>query len=112
MDQFRYLGVTPSGTAVHGVVEAKNRREAEKAVAAIAARRQITVNELQKKVAFRYKVRSDSQRVQVGEQKAFSKAELEEALEHLGFDVVKVQKKLFVSPSKRSLAGSGSAPSS
>ena len=95
MDQFKYTAKDIRGKTVQGVLEAIDKKEAKKKSESIAGKRRLKIQSIQKKVNFIYRVRRGTQEIQNGEQKAYSKEELQVALEKLGFKVLKVQKKLF-----------------
>ena len=96
MELFRYTAKNIKGKLIQGTIEAENKKDAKKTIDSLARKRRLRVQNIQKKVSFIYRVRRGTQEIQTGEQKAFSKEELQAALEKLGFKVLKVQKKFFV----------------
>ena len=94
MPEFRYQGVSPSGKLVRGVLFAKSRREAKRRLREIEAERGIRVTQLQRRATFLYKVRKGTEKPIQGEQRAFSKEEVEAALRRMGYNVIWVRKKL------------------
>ena len=96
MELFRYTAKNIKGKLIQGTIEAENKKDAKKTIDSLARKRRLRVQNIQKKVNFIYRVRRGTQEIQTGEQKAFSKEELQAALEKLGFKVLKVQKKFFV----------------
>ena len=94
MPEFRYQGVSPSGKLVRGVLFAKSRREAKRRLREIEAERGIRVTQLQRRATFLYKVRKGTEKPIRGEQRAFSKEEVEAALRRMGYNVIWVRKKL------------------
>ena len=95
MEFFRYTAKDIKGKQIQGTVEAANKREAKKTIEVIAGKRRLKIQNIQQKVNFIYRAQRGTQDIQTGEQKAYSKEELQAALEKLGFKVLKVQKKLF-----------------
>lgn len=94
MAEFRYQGVYVSGRPVQGLLNARTMKEAKRRVGEIATKRHFRVTMLQKRVTFVYKVRKGTEKAVQGEQKAFSKEELEAALRRMGYQVIRVQRKL------------------
>ncbi|MCK5329834.1 MAG: type II secretion system F family protein, partial [Candidatus Marinimicrobia bacterium] len=95
MDQFRYTAVSLQGKRVQGAIEAKNQKEAKKTAQEIAAKRKLAFQSIEKKVTYIYRAKRTGQEITTGEQSAYSKEELQQALERLGFKVLKIQRKLF-----------------
>jgi len=95
MEQFRYKAKDIRGKVLLGYIEANNKKDAKKQSESIARKRRLNIISIEKKVNFIYRTRRGTQEIQTGEQKAYSKEELQAALEKLGFKVLKVQKKLF-----------------
>ena len=94
MPEFRYQGVSPSGKLVRGTLFAKNRGEAKKRLGQLEAERGIRVTQLQRRATFLYKVQKGTEKPVQGEQRAFSKEEVETALRRMGYRVIWVRKKL------------------
>ena len=95
MPEFRFQGVKPGGRAVQGVVSAETRAQAKKIVTDLAAKNQFKLTDLRTRSVFVYKVRRNGEKPVTGEQKAFTKEEVQQALQHLDFQVLSVYKKLF-----------------
>lgn len=94
MPDFRFTGVKPGGRVVQGVLSAESKSEAKKIVQDLAQRNQFKLTELRPRVSFIYKVSKDGEKAVKGEQKAFSKEEVQQALERLGYKVLYVQRNL------------------
>ena len=94
MPEFRYQGLNPSGKLVRGALFAKNKKEAKKRIGEISAARKFRITGIEKRATFTYKVQKGVEKPIHGEQKAFSKEEVEEALRKMGYRVIRVQKKL------------------
>ncbi len=92
---YRYQGLTASGKLVQGVISATTKMEAKKRAAELASKHGFTLSAVQKKRTFMYKVQKGLDKPISGEQKAYSGDEVKNALERLGFKVIRVQAKLF-----------------
>ncbi|MEX2585393.1 MAG: type II secretion system F family protein [Balneolaceae bacterium] len=95
MPQFRLSATARSGKLIKSEFEAPGKREAQKRVRLLAEKQGITVNEVQQKQTYMYKVQKEGKSVVKGEQEAFSKEELERALARLGYKVLSINRKLF-----------------
>src|SRR3990172_8577279 len=95
MAEFRYSGLNPQGKRIVGFVEAKNRNEAKQKISVLAEQHSFIINSIDTKSTYLYQVKRKNGEISRGEQKAFSKDEVDLALRRLGFEDVKVQKKLF-----------------
>lgn len=94
MEQYKYTLTTLGGKQIQGILEVDNKKAAKKAALELAAKRKLTFKGLDKKATFIYKVKKPGQETTEGEQQAFSKEEVQVALERLGFRVLNVQRKL------------------
>ncbi|MGC8654589.1 MAG: type II secretion system F family protein [Candidatus Kryptoniota bacterium] len=94
MPDFRFTGVRPGGRMVQGVFSAESKAEAKKIVQELAQRNQFKLTDLRPRVSFIYKVSKDGEKPVKGEQKAFTKEEVQQALERLGYKVFYVQRNL------------------
>src|SRR5690554_187650 len=94
MAEFRFSGQSAAGQPVQGTVFAPNKRTAQKKIASLADRHKFTLNDLEQRAFYRYKVKHPSGKVVSGEQKAFSSEEIEAALSRMGMEVLSVQKRL------------------
>jgi type IV pilus assembly protein PilC len=95
MPEFRVEGVTPSGKAVAGVITADNRKSARQRADDMAREKKFKVTGVYERLNFLYRVQKGSDKPIDGEQKAYSKEEVRQALEKMGYKVVYVRKKLF-----------------
>lgn len=95
MSDFRFEGMTISGRAVQGFVSADNARIAKKKVIHLITQRKIKLTRIQKRRVFIYKVRKGNEKPFIGEQKAFTKDEVRNALRRLGYEVVSIHPKWF-----------------
>lgn len=99
MADFRFQGVVPSGKMVQGTITATNAAEAKKKIQELSKGRAFRLNKLEKRVTFIYKAQK-GEKILEGDQKAYSKAEVESALTSMGYKVLYVRKKLQVSMGK------------
>ena len=94
MAEFRYQATNVTGMLVTGVLTAKNRSQAKKAAEDVCRARQIHLSGLQKKYTFIYKVQQGVGEPMKREQKAFSKEEVQNALQKMGYRVISIRKRL------------------
>ena len=95
MPEFSVEGVTPSGKAVAGAITADNKKSARQRADDMAREKKFKVTGIHERVNFLYRVQKGTEKPVDGEQKAYSKDEVKQALEKMGFRVVYVRKKLF-----------------
>ncbi len=93
MPEFRIEGVTTSGKPVQGVLEAESSRAARQKASALAQQRNFKLLHVIPRATWVYKVQRGTEKPQMGEQKAFSKAEVQEALQKMGYRVIYVQRR-------------------
>lgn len=94
MREFRFSGVNLAGAAVRGTVFAPSRRAAQQRIADLAERHEFHPDQVEQRFTFLYKVRHPSGQVVKGEQKAYSPDEVRAALERLGLEVIRIERKL------------------
>ncbi|HOJ02656.1 MAG TPA: type II secretion system F family protein [Bacteroidota bacterium] len=99
MADFRFQGVVPSGKIVQGTITAGNATEAKKKIQDLSKGRSFRLDKLEKRGTFVYKAQKGD-KVLEGEQKAYSKDEVVNALVQMGYKVVFVRKKVGVSIGK------------
>jgi len=95
MKQFRYNATSANGKLVKGILEAANKKEAKLLAQKLTLSKKLTLRDLETRSTFLYRIQRPDQEVVKGEQQAFSKDELQQALERLGYTVLKIEKKLF-----------------
>ena len=95
MAEFRYKGVTSAGKPAQGTIVASNQFDAKQKIKSLAATRGLRVHELQKKSAFRYKVRKADKGIQKGEVLAFSRDEVRDSFLRMGYQILEVRRRLF-----------------
>lgn len=94
MKEFRFVGVSQTGEPIRGNVYAPSRRTASKRVEVLSDKHSFEPELLEERHTFKYKVKHPNGTISVGEQKAFSKNEVTDALERLGLEVLVVRQKL------------------
>jgi len=95
MTDFRISGITRKGKRFQSEIEADSKQSAQEKVKILEQKKGLRQTELEEKKTFIYKVKQNGSKPLTGEQQAYSKEELEQAFSNLGYEVVKVQKKLF-----------------
>jgi type IV pilus assembly protein PilC len=95
MAEYRIEGMTVAGKPVSGVINADNITDAKRRAGKIAAAKKFKLKTVRQRSTFIYRVQRGSDKPIDGEQKAFSRQEVEEALRKMGLKVVYVRKKLF-----------------
>lgn len=94
MVELRFIAAKPSGQVISGMINAETYSEGKKKITKLAQQNQLLVQKIEKKSTYVYKIRKGKERPTTGEQRAFSKDEVEVALKKLGFEVVSIYKKL------------------
>lgn len=100
MPEFRIEGITVAGKPVQGLIDAESRRAAKTKAAQLATQRKFKLVNVVPRATWVYRVQRGTEKPIVGEQKAFTKGEVEEALQKMGFRVLRVQRRLFDFKSK------------
>jgi type IV pilus assembly protein PilC len=95
MSEFRIEGLSSAGKAVQGVIEAENPRVAKQKAHQMAIQRKFKVIRVLPRTTFLYKVQRVGEKPITGEQKSFTREEVQDALYKMGFRVLTVRKKLF-----------------
>ena len=95
MADFRYTAVNLRNKTVRGIISDRNIKNAKKIVEGICKRNNLRLLTIEKKVKYLYSVQKRNEKPSRGEQKAYSKDEITNALQKMGYRVLKVQKKLF-----------------
>lgn len=94
MPDFRFEGTTLAGRSVQGSISADSLSEAKKKIQQVAAKHKVNVASIKKRKTFLYKVKKGNESPIRGEQKAFAKEEVEQALKKLGYQIISIQPKL------------------
>jgi len=95
MIELRFSAEKPNGQLISGSLTSETFGEGKKKIHKLAEKNQLKVKNIERKSTFLYKIRKGNEKPVVGEQKAFTKAEVVAALNKLGYNVVSVNKKFF-----------------
>ncbi|KAB2926068.1 MAG: type II secretion system F family protein [Bacteroidetes bacterium] len=95
MPEFRIDGVSLSGKPVQGIINADTIKAAKEKAAQMARERKFKVSNVHPRTTFLYRVKKGNEKPIDGEQKAFTKQEVTDALSKMGYQVVYVRKKMF-----------------
>ena len=95
MIEFRFSAEKVSGQIINGSLSAASSSEGKKKIHRLAEKNQLKIKNIEKKSTFLYRVRKGTDKPIKGEQKAYSKKEVEEALSRMGYEVLSVNKSLF-----------------
>lgn len=93
MPDFRLKAISDNGKLINTEFEATSKRKARKRVNTVAHSQGFDVKAIDKKATYIYKVRRGLKKPVTGEQKAYSKREVEQALVNLGYKVIRINKK-------------------
>lgn len=100
MVEVKFTAQKSSGQTITGTLSADNRGEAKRKINLLAEKNQLKILNTEKKTTFLYKAARGKEKPIRGEQKAFNKKEVEEALTRLGYSSFSVNKKLLDFESK------------
>jgi len=95
MIELRFIGQTINGQQVSGTIVGSNSNEVKKKLSELASKRNIRIIKKEKKRTFIFKAKKGNQKPLTGEQRAFNKKEVEDALTRLGYKVISINPKLF-----------------
>ncbi|MBI1937479.1 MAG: type II secretion system F family protein [Ignavibacteriales bacterium] len=94
MIEVRFNAVKPNGQSITGNLSEPTFKEAKQKINKLAERHQLKISSIEKKGSFIYKIKRGKEKPIIGEQRAFSKDEVANALRKLGYEVVSVNRKL------------------
>jgi type IV pilus assembly protein PilC len=94
MVEFKFTAQKLNGQTITGTLSAISVGEGKKKIQRLAEKNKLKVSTIQKKSTYLYRVRKGKDKPIRGEQKAFSKKEVEDALARLGFKVLSINRKL------------------
>jgi len=100
MVEYKFIAQKSNGQSITGTLAALTSREGKEKIQKLAERNQVKIISVEKKSTFLYKAQKGNDKPTKGEQKAFNKKEVEEALARLGYKVLSVNKKLLDFQSK------------
>jgi len=94
MAEFRIEGLTSTGKPVQGILEAESAKVAKKKASELARQKSFRLLHVIPRSTWVYRVQRGTEKPLTGEQKAFTKGEVQEALQKMGYRVIRVQKRL------------------
>jgi len=94
MVEYKFTAQKLNGQSISGTLTADTSSDGKKKIQRLAEKNQLKLVTVEKKSTFLYKAQKGTDKPIRGEQKAFNKKEVEEALGRLGYKVVSVNKKL------------------
>jgi type IV pilus assembly protein PilC len=94
MVEFKFTALRPNGQSITGSLSGSSVSDGKKKIQRLAAKNKLKIKSIQKKSTFLYRVRKGNEKPIRGEQRAFDKTEVEEALKRLGYNVISINKKL------------------
>jgi len=94
MVEFKFTAQKINGQTISGTVTAGSVAEGKKKIQRLAEKNKLKLSDVQRKSTYVYRVRKGKEKPIRGEQKAFSKKEVEDALARLGYKILSVNKKL------------------
>src|SRR5262245_38573632 len=95
MAEFRIEGITSVGKPVQGILEAENAKAAKHKAGQLAKQRNFKLLHVIPRSTWVYKVQRGTEKPIMGEQKAFTRSEVQEALQKMGYRVLRIQKRMF-----------------
>ena len=94
MVELKFTAEKLNGQAINGSLSANSFTEGKKKIQRLAEKNQLKVRKIERKSTYLYKVKKGNEKPITGEQKAYTKKEVEDALSRLGYKVMSVNKKL------------------
>jgi len=94
MVEYKFTAQKLNGQTITGTVTANSTSEGKKKIQKLAEKNKLKLSDVQKKSTYIYRIRKGKEKPLRGEQKAFSRKEVEEALARLGYKVLSINKKL------------------
>jgi len=94
MAEFRVEGLSPAGKLIQGMIDSENLSGARDKAKQMAAQRRFRLLKVLPRGTFIYRVQRTGEKPITGEQRAFTKEEVQDALSKMGFRVLSVNKKL------------------
>ena len=94
MVEFKFTAQKLNGQTISGTLSATSVSEGKRKIQKLADKNKLKLSTIEKKSTYLYRVRKGKEKPISGEQKAFNKKEVEDALARLGYSVLSVNKKL------------------
>ncbi len=93
MPEYRYIGASVTGKPVQGIIFGQDKKQVQQKLKRLIHKKGIRIDAVQERAVYAYKIQKGVEKPFRGEQKAFSKEELESALRKMGYKVHYVRKK-------------------
>lgn len=94
MIEVKFTAQKQDGQAISGSLSVASYGEGKKKIQRLAEKNQLKINAIERKVTYLYKARKGTDKPIRGEQKAYSKKEVEDALTRMGYKSLSVNRKL------------------
>jgi len=94
MIEVKFTAQKQDGQAISGSLSVASYGEGKKKIQRLAEKNQLKINAIERKVTYLYKARKGTDKPIRGEQKAYSKKEVEDALTRMGYKALSVNRKL------------------
>jgi type IV pilus assembly protein PilC len=95
MVELKFIAVKPNGQLISGNIAASTYSEGKKKIKVLTDKHKLKLKSIQKKITYIYKIKKGNEPPIKGEQRAYSKEEVTQALVKMGYQVVSVNKFLF-----------------
>src|SRR5512136_1527372 len=95
MADYKIEGMTVAGKAISGMISADTFKDAKQKAVQMSVEKKFKLTGVYERVNFLYRVQKGTEKPLDGEQKAYTKDEVKQALEKMGYRVIYVRKKLF-----------------
>lgn len=95
MEEIKFIAQKPNGQIVSGNLSAPTFSDGKKQVRKLMEKHRLKIKSVQKKVTFIYKIKKGNEAPVKGEQRAFTKEEVNQALTKMGYQVISVNKYIF-----------------
>ncbi|MDP2036606.1 MAG: type II secretion system F family protein [Ignavibacteria bacterium] len=100
MVEVRFTALKNNGQVISGSLTEANFSVAKKKIQKLVEKNQLKIQSIEKKVSYLYKIKKGKEKPIVGEQRAYNKEEVSNALRKLGYEVVSINRKLIEFNSK------------
>ncbi len=94
MIEVKFTAEKQDGQPISGSLSVASYGEGKKKIQRLAEKNQLKVKAIERKLTYVYKAKKGTEKPIRGEQKAYSKKEVEDALSRLGYKVVSINRKL------------------
>jgi len=95
MAEYKIEGLTVAGKPVSGMISADNLKDAKQKASLMSIEKKFKLTGVFERVTWLYRVQKGTEKPIDGEQKAYTKDEVKQALEKMGYRVLYVRKKMF-----------------